>query len=123
MTSSTRPTTNHERPIRTTSAKKRPLTLWLGYALIAFALLTLFYGGLAWFGARAGAAEKAATVAAETAATLARQLELAEQNFQEGNYTLTQRRLDYILSVDNRFPGALASVSYTHLTLPTICSV
>ncbi len=107
MTSSTRHTTGHERPMPKPIARKRPMTLWLGYALIAFALLSFFYGGLAWLGIRAGTAEKAAVVAAETNATLTRQLELAEQDFNDGNHTLTERRLDYILSVDPTNSGAL----------------
>lgn len=89
-------------------SKKRPFTLWLGYALIGFALLSFYYGGLAWLGFRAGDAEKTTKIAAETAENLTRQLELAQQNFAEGNYTLTQRRLDYILSVDSSNPEALA---------------
>lgn len=83
------------------------MTLWLGYGLIGFALLAFFYGGMAFLGIRAGTAEKAQIVAAETSATLTRQLELAEQDFNAGNHTLTERRLDYILSVDSSNPAAL----------------
>lgn len=93
---------------KTKPAKKRPLTLWLGIGLIGFALLAFFYGSLAWFGFRAGDAEKAQKIAAETESTLLRQLELAEQNLAEGNLTLSQRRLDYILSVDGGNSSALA---------------
>ncbi|MEM9777933.1 MAG: hypothetical protein AAF902_25375 [Chloroflexota bacterium] len=93
------------KPART---RKRPLTLWLGYALIGFALLAFYYGGLAWLGFRAGDAEKTTKIAAETAENLTRQLELAQLNFSEGNYTLTQRRLDYIFSVDGDNAEALA---------------
>ena len=92
---------------KSTSSKKRPFTLWLGIGLISFALLALFYGGLAWLGFRAGDAEKTAKIAAETEITINRQLELAEQNFGQNNFTLALRRLDYVLSVDGDNQAAL----------------
>lgn len=91
----------------TTPAKKRPLMLWLGIGLISFALLALFYGGLAWLGFRAGDAEKTAKIAVETEITVSRQLELAQENFLQANYTLALRRLDYVLSVDSNNEAAL----------------
>ena len=102
-------TTTKTIPSRKTLARqRRPLTLWLGIGLIGFALLTLFYGGLAWFGFQAGDAEKVQKIAAETENTLVRQIELAEQDFAAGNIILSERRLDYILSVDANNQAALA---------------
>ncbi|MFT5197315.1 MAG: hypothetical protein ACI85U_004356, partial [Candidatus Promineifilaceae bacterium] len=107
MSNSTPPSSPIPTP-KTISSKKRSLTLWLGIGLIGFALLAFFYGGLIWFGFRAGDAEKTQKVAAETENTLSRQIELAEQNFDQGNTVLAQRRLDYILSID---PGNLDALA------------
>ncbi|MFK7806072.1 MAG: hypothetical protein AB8G95_30865 [Anaerolineae bacterium] len=93
---------------KTLSRKRRPLTLWLGIGLIGFALLTLFYGGLAWFGFQAGDAEKVQKIASETEITLSRQIELAAQDASDNNFVLSQRRIDYILSVDPNNTSALA---------------
>ena len=38
-------------------------------------------------------------------------------------FLTTQTNTDYYTQIDNRWVTDIAPVSYTHLTLPTICSV
>lgn len=77
----------------------------LGYVLLIVGGLLALYGGIAFVAWQNGRLLQRQQIEQETAAELARQLELAQQDADNGNYDLALRRLEWILTQQPEYPG------------------
>jgi len=88
---------------------RRPRALRLvGIALIVAALLLGFYTTVAYLGLRSGRTLRTEQLHEEQAAELANQLTHAREDIANGNYSLAERRLEWILEQDSQYSEARA---------------
>lgn len=92
------------------SGPQRPhkWTRWLGIFLILFAVLAAWMLGVAYFGTQSGQKQRVETQQIEMAAQLARQVELAQEDVENGRFTLATRRLGWVLEQQPNHPQAIA---------------
>ncbi len=91
----------------------------LGYALLLVGALLALYGGIAFVAWQNGRSLQRQQIETETAAELARQLELAQQDADNGSYDLALRRLEWILAQQPEYPGVRELQAQTMLARDT----
>lgn len=92
----------------TGSRPPRRAARFLGLALLVLAVLTAFYGVLFWLGLRSGAELREENIRQELAGQVERQMTLAQSDFENGNYELVLRRLDWVLLQEPSLAAAAA---------------
>lgn len=88
--------------------ESRKWTRWLGIFLILFAVSAAWMLGVAYFGTQSGQKQRVETQQIEMAAQLARQVELAQEDVENGRFTLATRRLGWVLQQQPNHPQAIA---------------
>lgn len=84
------------------SSGRRPrlLVRLLGLLLVVFSVSLATYLVVAYFAYETGRSEAVQQAATTRVESIARQLELAEQELTEGNYNIALRRVEYVLAED-----------------------
>lgn len=86
----------------------RKWTRWLGIFLILFAVSAAWMLGVAYFGTQSGQKQRAETQQLEMEAQIARQVELAQEDVENGRFNLASRRLEWVLEQQPANPQANA---------------
>lgn len=73
---------------------------WIGIIFILAALLTLYYGAIAFVGWRSGESIRQTEIEENRISLISRQKELAILDINQNRYQMAMRRLDYVLAVD-----------------------
>lgn len=115
---------NNPPPAASPSSRRLFLRM-LGYVFFGLAFLLMFYGAVAYIGWQRGEADRVAALEEDKQETIERQVELAGQDIQNGNFQLALRRLDYVLATepDNEAALTLSQEADTQLAIlltPTI---
>ena len=82
----------------------------LGIFLILFAVSAAWMLGIAYFGTQSGQKQRAETQQMEMAAQIARQVELAQEDVENGRFNLATRRLEWVLEQQPSHPEAIALI-------------
>jgi len=101
----------------TTSSKKHLLFQVLGYCFLILAFVLAFYGLVVGLAVRQGNNRRLETQLTAQASQLARQMELAQEDYRKGSYPLVLTRLDWVLDNDPSYPGAAALYQQTQAEL------
>ena len=101
----------------TTSSKKQQLFRVLGYFFLVLAFVLAFYGLIIGLAVRQGNNRRLETQLTTQADQLARQMELAQEDYRQGSYQLVLTRLDWVLENDLNYPGAAALYQQTQAEL------
>jgi tetratricopeptide (TPR) repeat protein len=88
--------------------QSRKWTRWLGIFLILFAVSAAWMLGVAYFGTQSGQKQRVETQQIEMAAQLARQVELAQADVENGRFSLATRRLGWVLTQQPNHSQAVA---------------
>lgn len=101
------------------SSPKRRHRLYrlIGYFLLTLAFLLAFYGAVVGLAISQGTTQRTELQLTTQASQLARQMELAQQDYTEGNYQLALTRLEWIIEQDATYPGAAALQQQTQSAL------
>jgi len=86
----------------------RKWTRLLGIFLILFAVSAAWMLGIAYFGTQSGQKQRAETQQIEMAAQITRQIELAQEDVENGRFGLATRRLRWVLEQQPAHPKAIA---------------
>jgi hypothetical protein len=86
--------------------RRRRLFRFIGFGLIAIAILLLVYGTVIDFAWQRGQSLRAENEQLAIQEQLASQMAYAEEDIKVGSYNLAIRRLDWILEHDSNYPGA-----------------
>lgn len=90
--------------------QSRQWTRWLGIFLILFAVSAAWMLGVAYFGTQSGQKQRVETRQIEMAGQLARQVELAQEDVENGRFILATRRLNWVLEQQPAHPQATALI-------------
>ncbi|MDJ0754793.1 MAG: hypothetical protein QNJ45_14810 [Ardenticatenaceae bacterium] len=109
---------NNPPPAASPSSRRLFLRM-LGYVFLGLAFLLLFYGAVAYFAWQTGEEDRVAALEENKRETIDRQIELATEDIQNGNFQLALRRLDYVLATepDNEAALRLSDEADTQLVL------
>lgn len=78
----------------------------IGVSLLVFSFLLLYFGGIAYWAWNSGETLRQEQIQQSEQQERAHQFELAQDDIANGRYELALRRLDWLLSRDNQYPGA-----------------
>jgi len=101
----------------TTSSKKQLLFRVIGFFFLILAFVLAFYGLVIGLAVRQGNNRRLETQLTTQASQLARQMELAQEDYRKGSYQLVLTRLDWVLENDPNYPGAAALYQQTQAEL------
>ena len=93
---------------QTPSQPPRKWTRLLGIFLILFAVSAAWMLGIAYFGTQSGQKQRVETQQIEMEAQIARQVELAQEDVENGRFDLASRRLGWVLEQQPAHPQAIA---------------
>lgn len=98
-------------------SKKHQLFRVIGYFFLILAFVLAFYGLVVGLAVRQGNNRRLETQLTTQANQLARQMELAQEDYNKGSYQLVLTRLDWVLDKDPNYPGAAALYQQTQSEL------
>jgi hypothetical protein len=78
----------------------------VGVVLVVAALLAAFYGAVAYAAWQRGQTLRSEKARTQLQEEMVRQMSLARGDIEAGNYTLAERRLEWVLQRDPNYPGA-----------------
>jgi len=79
---------------------------WILWSIVVVLLLVLIAGGSAYAGYNSAVNERIKNQAVQMAGIAANQYVLAQQDIALGNYDRARQRLEYIIQIDQNYPGA-----------------
>ncbi len=91
-----------------TTSQPRKWTRWLGIFLILFAVSAAWMLGVAYFGTQSGQKQRVETQQLEMESQITRQVELAQEDVENGRFNLATRRLGWVLEQQPTHPEAIA---------------